>query len=98
MRRRTSALTLEPDREATAARRQTWCHLSTDRMRAYSVLRDPHAPPHVRVNAALSQASPRRILRAALPPPIDPSRTLNNSESDSGLSESDSEHSESNLK
>ena len=82
MRRRTSALTLEPDREATAARRQTWCHLSTDRMRAYSVLRDPHAPPHVRVNAALSQAS--RIPQAAMPPPIDPSRTLNYSESDSG--------------
>ena len=41
---------------------QTWCHLSTDRMRAYSVLRDPHAPPHTRVNAALSQAPLSPIL------------------------------------
>mmetsp|Transcript_27753 Transcript_27753/g.65403 ORF Transcript_27753/g.65403 Transcript_27753/m.65403 type:complete len:736 (-) Transcript_27753:619-2826(-) len=37
---------------------QTWCHLATPLMRTNALLTNPHAPPSIRVNAALSQFTP----------------------------------------
>lgn len=36
---------------------QTWCQLATKKQKEYAVMTDPHAPSHVRVNAALSRVS-----------------------------------------
>jgi hypothetical protein len=37
---------------------QNWCHIATDKMRVANLLVDPHAPPRVRVNAAMSNFEP----------------------------------------
>ncbi len=39
-------------------RLQNWCHIATDKMRVANLLVDPHAPPRVRVNAAMGNFQP----------------------------------------